>query len=1262
MTGQRRGHARVAAMLPKVAMNVAMLVAMIGAVTLPWPSTASAHGGTTITLGIQPANKAMANPDHWASLLQQLDHRIQDLHFEARILDYEQLEQAMFDRSIDLVLLNPVAYRYYDHRVDLSEPLLRSIESGQDRPQPGLGGTIVVRAADPALTRPRLLHDRPVAAANPQSLSGYLAQMGRLEQAGVDNNRLRLQFIGAEHEDVLKALLAGEVDAAFVRAGILERWQAANPEQAGQLEVMLERPLADYPWRLSTPLYPDRLLAALPHLDHETVRRVLGELLLLEATPEFRRATGVHGFDLPLDLAPVTELMRMLRVPPFDVPPRIDLAEFWRQHQAALLLGLLLLGLLLIAGGYAAFYAFSLSAARAVNQRQLEELERDRNLLARQREALEFASYQRNCLHGIFRVTEQRGQPLDRMLDQVAQLVPAGFRYRQQAECCIEWRGQHYDSQHYRASPHGLRQPIVVDGREEGQIELVYTLLPGSHPGDPFLDSERELLERIVARLSEVLERRRREREAHRREHIHDAIVRNIQQAIVLIDVHSLRLIEFNDAACESLGYTHDEFAAMRLPDFQAEFDEDQLRSMIARFTRDGSNRLDTVHRCKDGRLLDFNITVEVIEIDGHRYVASSWTDITERKRMETQLRRLSLAVEQSPESIVITDLDGKIEYVNRAFVDATGYNFAEVRGQNPRILQSGRTPRAIYEHMWECLTRGERWEGELYNRRKDGSEYIEWASISPVRNPDGTIANYLAIKQDISERKKAEAELDQHRYHLELLVDRRSHELRESIEQLEAIYNAATAGILLLRDRRVVSSNLEAARILGYAPGEFDGIETRQVYPDEETWQRVGQALYHDLAKRGRNTVETQMLRKDGTPIWGRISVSPLDEANLEAGIAALFEDISEERDAASALKQAKEQAEAANAAKSAFLANISHEIRTPMNAIMGYADLIRQHSEDDASADRAGRITNAARHLLAIINDLLDLSRIEAGRLELHRETFEPGPLVDQAVSMLREQFAARELALELDIDSTLRSRRLRGDPLRLRQILINFLSNALKFTEQGRITVRVRMQSGDPDQAALRFEVEDTGIGIEADDQRRLFLPFSQLQNEATRKYAGTGLGLAISRRLAEAMGGQVGCASEPGQGSTFWFTARVEPVNDKPACEPEPTLASGDSAASRDDTPGRAQTRRPRRPLTDEQRAALARLAEALAHDELDALGHWSALAADMESVLPPATVRRLNRLIPAFSFTRALEIIKPLLASQPGDSLTDPSKN
>jgi signal transduction histidine kinase len=256
-------------------------------------------------------------------------------------------------------------------------------------------------------------------------------------------------------------------------------------------------------------------------------------------------------------------------------------------------------------------------------------------------------------------------------------------------------------------------------------------------------------------------------------------------------------------------------------------------------------------------------------------------------------------------------------------------------------------------------------------------------------------------------------------------------------------------------------------------------------------------------------------------------------------------------------ALSIAKEAAEAANRAKTTFLANMSHELRTPLNGIMGFTALVKRRQTDPKLLDQLGKVEKASQHLLSIINDILDISRIEAERLMLDRIPFRPADVLEKITHLILPQAAAKGLELVVQSDPALAGMTLLGDPLRLEQVLLNLLGNAVKFTGSGTLAINISIGRDTADTTVLRFEVRDTGIGISAADQKRIFRPFEQVDSSMTRSYGGTGLGLPISRRLVQLMDGEIGVNSTPGQGSTFWFLvafAKTAPLLPA-AAEPE-----------------------------------------------------------------------------------------------------------
>jgi PAS domain S-box-containing protein len=514
--------------------------------------------------------------------------------------------------------------------------------------------------------------------------------------------------------------------------------------------------------------------------------------------------------------------------------------------------------------------------------------------------------------------------------------------------------------------------------------------------------------------------------------------------------------------------------------------------------------------------------------------------DITGRKQAEEQLRKLAQAVEQSPASVVITNLNAEIEYVNEAFVRNSGYRPEEVIGRNPRILDCGKTPRETFAELWEAVSHGRSWQGEFTNKRKDGSEFVEFAIINPIRQADGRISHYVAVQEDITEKKRLGLELDQYRHHLEELVGKRTVELRQQSHSLQALIdNLPHLAWLKDKDGRYIAVNRGIAEVNSRAKEEMLGKTDLDIWPCELA-ERYRADDAEVMATRRQKTVEEPIASPE--TLYETFKAPIIDTDGTVLGTVGFARDIKPQRDMEAELANRAGIAEAATRAKSAFLANMSHEIRTPMNAIIGLTYLMRQSGLSEEQTERLNRIDASAQHLLAIINDILDLSKIEAGRLELEQTDFALAGILDHIRSLIADQARAKGLTIEVDGHGV--PPWLRGDPTRLRQALLNYVGNAIKFTDRGGILLRARLLEDTDAGLLVRFEVQDSGIGIPDEKLPLLFEAFTQADVSTTRKHGGTGLGLAITRRLAKLMGGDTGVESVPGQGSLFWFTALLQ----------------------------------------------------------------------------------------------------------------------
>jgi PAS domain S-box-containing protein len=381
---------------------------------------------------------------------------------------------------------------------------------------------------------------------------------------------------------------------------------------------------------------------------------------------------------------------------------------------------------------------------------------------------------------------------------------------------------------------------------------------------------------------------------------------------------------------------------------------------------------------------------------------------IRQKKEAEQRLTILSRAVEQNPASIVLTDIKGNIEYVNPKFTELTGYSEIEILGKNPKILKTDESKSEDFKILWETITSGKEWRGEFQNRKKNGDIYFESALISPIADENGNITHFLAVKEDITERKVAEEVLRNYGLHLEETVKKRTTEL-----------------------------------------------------------------------------------------------------------------------------ELAKDKAESADKLKTAFLLNMSHELRTPLNSIIGFSGILLHEFPgplNDEQKKQLGMIQSSGRHLLSLINDILDLSKIEAGQITANFEYFLLEEVLKEVIEL--EEPVAQNKGITISYINSPEQIEIFCDRKRILQVMLNLLNNAIKFTEKGMVTIR-----SYKDFEYVNIDVTDTGIGIKAEDISKLFKPFIQLENSLTRNYEGSGLGLSISKKLMELLRGDISVKSNYGSGTIF-----------------------------------------------------------------------------------------------------------------------------
>ncbi|MEO8806249.1 MAG: PAS domain S-box protein [Burkholderiaceae bacterium] len=598
-------------------------------------------------------------------------------------------------------------------------------------------------------------------------------------------------------------------------------------------------------------------------------------------------------------------------------------------------------------------------------------------------------------------------------------------------------------------------------------------------------------------------------------------------------------IFDANEAAARLFGF--EQAAAMSGVDVLTLFPSPEARRRVTeRLARldalpvgEGLPVIDLQTRSVDGRFLSLQVTGVRVDAAGGPALLSIFFDVTARQATEAALRRseamLSHLFATSPDCIMLIDMgSGRFSLVNAAFTRLAGFTAEEVQGRTPAELG-----------LWSDAASAAQLTTRLAREGVTSEQPAVLVSKSGVQ-----VSMMLAAARFV---------MDHREY---LVVNARDVTATERTRlEHAAILERASIGIAFTRDRVFVQANPYFERMFGWPEGGLRGQAGSVVWPDESEYNEYGRQAGPLLSTGQSFEVEMQLRRHDGGAFWCRLLAQAVDRSDpSRGGTIWIAEDITERRRLDQALAAARDAAEAASRAKSAFLANTSHEIRTPLNGLLGLARLAMQQDLPETRRQQyLNQIFDSAQSLSSIISDILDVSKIEAGKITLEDLPFGLRDTL-QAVHHAYQSLAdVKGLTLALSVAEGVPDT-VRGDPVRVRQILSNFITNGLKFTDRG----HVRIEASTTSQGWLRLAVVDTGPGVDTATQARLFTPFSQGDSSTTRRFGGTGLGLSICRELARLMGGEVGLQSTPGEGSTFWAELPL------PAAEPAQVAASTEAS--------------------------------------------------------------------------------------------------
>ena|GEM_PF-1267507 len=568
-------------------------------------------------------------------------------------------------------------------------------------------------------------------------------------------------------------------------------------------------------------------------------------------------------------------------------------------------------------------------------------------------------------------------------------------------------------------------------------------------------------------------------------------------------------------------------------------------------------------------------------------FIAKQITLAIQKNSDEEKIKQLSLSVEQSPSCVLITNYDGKIEYVNNTFTKTTGYSKEESLGRNPNFLKSGMTTPKTYENLWATIKNGETWKGILINRKKTGEVYYEEAKISPLLNGESEINHFVAIKEDITDRIYKEKELISAKERAEasenriknLLIEmqlkntemsdlldgaKKILEISSFNETAKLLFNyckklsGASAGYVAL-----LSEKEEESKVLFHDEGNGNidvdlSVPTKELrreifnkkdarYENDFGNSELMKLTFQDHVSITNVLLVPLIINNKPVGIIGLINKS-LDFTDNDLRIVSAFSELASlalfNSQNIEELKIAKEKAEESDQLKSSFLANMSHEVRTPMNGIMGFSQFLKAPDLDEENKLRYIKIINdSCQQLLVIIEDILEISKLETGQIEIILEEFEISEIVNTVY--INHADLCENKGIELVLNNEIfKQRILYSDKMKIIQILNNLLSNAMKFTHEGKIEIGVI----DKDDH-VEVYVKDTGIGIDNEIKEKIFERFRQAETTMSRTYGGTGLGLAIAKGYIELINGKIWVDSNIGLGSSFHFSLPYRKINKK-----------------------------------------------------------------------------------------------------------------
>ncbi|WP_372751941.1 PAS domain S-box protein [Labilibaculum sp.] len=663
---------------------------------------------------------------------------------------------------------------------------------------------------------------------------------------------------------------------------------------------------------------------------------------------------------------------------------------------------------------------------------------------------------------------------------------------------------------------------------------------------------------KIISELAEitaiVLDRYKISKQLEESESKYKILADASNEAIFILDGD--KIVEVNKRVESMMGYSELELSDRSIFHF---IDKKYWVTSLQTEARDFRQRIKAIAVSKEGAFLDVVVRIKNSIFKGKEVCLISVRDVTNYKNVKTQLLKLSQAVLQSPASIMITDCEGCIEFVNPQFIKLTGFTLNEVKGKNPRFLSAKGMLTPDSQELWDTIKSGKEWRGVFQNKKKNGELFFEHAIVSPIKDNDGQIINFIAVKEDITERKRQE-QIQKIILNVSNAVFSKStlFEFIQYIRQELSVIIDTTNFFVALYDQDTEIFSLP------FHDDEYDKFDK---FPKGKTLS--GWVVDHEKPLLG--TVDKLkeleeageiVLRGEPSKIWlgmplrgkekviGVLVIQSYENENaVTKEDSDMLELVShqisisiEQKRTEQELQKALCDATESDRLKSVFLATMSHELRTPLNAVIGFSELVDDETPIDLAIEYCKMINQSGHNLLNIVEDLFDISLIQSGAIKMkYEDCFLPSLFYEilPVIEVERKELGKEQLELKLSIPGSLENFEWKTDSNRLKQIFLNLLKNALKFTESGSIEFGVK--SCNPDSSKeLEFFVKDTGIGISQKMGESIFDLFRQASETMSRKYEGVGIGLSISKSLTEMLGGRIWFESKLNEGTTFYFT--------------------------------------------------------------------------------------------------------------------------